>query len=97
MPRIRDRPRSGAFLRSSVHLEQIGGVGPSCGRGNSLAIAPSYVPLCSTNRNHPTVRLASSFFCQSPRTDGSAARLGKVEIASIANVRRRAFKADTQV
>jgi hypothetical protein len=28
-------------LRSSVHLEQIGGLGPSCGRGNSLAMAPS--------------------------------------------------------
>jgi hypothetical protein len=41
-----------------------------------------------------TVRLASSFFCQSPRIDGSAARLGKVEIASIVKVRRRAFKDD---
>jgi hypothetical protein len=39
--------------------------------------------------------LASSCFCQSPETDGSAARPGKLETTNIAKlVRRRAFDDD---
>src|SRR5271163_5328951 len=73
MPLIRGSPRSGAFLRSSVQLEQVGFFG-SLGRGNSLAITPSYRPPCSTNRNQPTAfPVSSSVFCHRPATDGSAA------------------------
>src|SRR3974390_1621950 len=73
MSRIKGRPSSGAFLRSSRQLEQIGFLG-SPGRGNSFAITPSYSPLCSTNRNQLTgLPVSPSIFCQRPLTDGSVA------------------------
>src|SRR5215813_3769344 len=69
MLRTKEIPRTGAFLRSSVHLEQIS-LGLSVGRGKVLAITPSKTPLWSMKRNHPTV-LPSSTFCQSPAAVGS--------------------------
>src|SRR5262249_50579425 len=86
---MKDMPSSGAFLRSSVHPEQIG-FGASPGRANSFANAPSNTPLRSTNRNHPIdLPEASSFFSQRPATVGSAARTAG---AALANATRLATR-----
>ena len=85
IPLISESPSKGAFLRSSVHLLQIG-LGSSPGRGNNFAIAPSYVPLRSTKRNQPTGLPFSSVFCQRPATVGSAARAGFTAIVKTAKI-----------
>src|SRR5262249_22409912 len=79
MPRMKDMPSSGAFLRSSVHPVQVG-LGVSPGRANSFANAPSKTPLRSTNRNHPIDFPDSSCFCHRPATVGSAACIGSVAL-----------------
>src|SRR6516165_2007480 len=79
MPRMKDMPSSGAFLRSSVHPVQVG-LGASPGRANSFANAPSKTPLRSTNRNHPIDFPDSSCFCHRPATVGSPAWIGSVAL-----------------
>src|SRR5262245_29808549 len=80
MPRMKDMPSSGAFLRSSVHPVQVG-LGSSPGRANSFANAPSKTPLRSTNTNHPTdLPVWSSFFSHRPATVGSAAWTGSATL-----------------
>src|SRR5437016_1978305 len=81
MSLMNERPSSGAFLRSSVHLAQVG-CGSSPGRANSFANAPSKTPLRSTKINHPTDLPASSFFSQSPATVGSAAWMGSAALVN---------------
>src|SRR5437667_229545 len=81
MSLMNERPSSGAFLRSSVHLAQVG-CGSSPGRANSFANAPSKTPLRSTKINHPTDLPASSFFSHSPATVGSAAWIGSAALVN---------------
>src|SRR5947208_7821958 len=81
MSLMNERPSSGAFLRSSVHLAQVG-CGSSPGRANSFANAPSKTPLRSTKINHPTDLPASSFFSHSPATVGSAAWMGSAALVN---------------
>src|SRR5262245_16383222 len=77
---MKERPSSGAFLRSSVHPVQVG-LGGSPGRAHSFAKAPSQRLLRSTNRNHPTdLPLCSSCFSNRPATVGSAALAGSAAI-----------------
>src|SRR5262249_11124842 len=85
MPRMKDMPSSGAFLRSSVHPVQVG-LGASPGRANSFANAPSKTPLRSTNRNHPIDLPDSSCFCHRPATVGSAACMGSVALVKAARL-----------
>src|SRR5258708_2651493 len=93
MPRMKDMPSSGAFLRSSVHPVQVG-LGASPGRSNSFANAPSKTPpLRSTNTNHPIDLPDSSCFCHRPAKDGKG-RLGGLR--GKAGVRERHEARDEQ-
>src|SRR5262245_62138838 len=86
MSLMKERPSSGAFLRSSVHPVQVG-LGGSPGRAHSFAKAPSQRPLRSTKRNHPTdLPLCSSCFSNRPATVGSAAFTGSAEIMMAARL-----------
>src|SRR6476659_11411291 len=74
---MKEMPSTGAFLRSSVHFEQMsfGTVVPP-GSGNALAITPSKLtPSWSTTRTH-TTGLPFSTFCHKPAAEGSTALAG---------------------